>query len=294
MQVTEKHFGPVWFLPGENRGRYPYCHTLFLPDPGILIDPGCDRKRLDALRKQGSVRAVWLSHWHEDHFKDLDLFDDFPLYVSKEDALPLSGIEHLLTGYDDAEEFSYWKKVMEESFHFRPRVPADFLAGGQVIKFEGLTVEVIATPGHTPGHLAFYFQEPQILFLGDYDLTSLGPWYGDYSSDIEETIKSIQRLRAIPAKLWLTSHEEGVFDALPGERWQAYEGVIQKRDEKLLQILTLPQSIEDIVQHRIVYGKPREPKEFFEYCEKALMSKHLERLMRQGKVIECQGQYRTR
>jgi len=81
---------------------------------------------------------------------------------------------------------------------------------------------------------------------------------------------------------------------LPGERWQAYEGVIQKRDEKLLQILTLPQSIEDIVQHRIVYGKPREPKEFFEYCEKALMSKHLERLMRQGKVIECQGQYRTR
>ena len=291
MEVMEKHFGPVWFLPGKNRGRYPYCHSIFLPGPGILIDPASNRERLSALRTQERVRAVWLSHWHEDHFKDLDIFEDIPLYVSREDALPLSGIEHLLTGYDSASEFPYWKKVMEETFHFRPRVPASFLAGGQTIHFDGITVDIIATPGHTPGHLAFYFQEPQILFLGDYDLTSFGPWYGDYSSDIEETIKSLQHLQGLPAKLWITSHEQGIFEELPKERWQAYEDVIHKRDEKLLQVLTAPRSIEDIVQHRIVYGRPREPKEFFAACEKALLKKHLARLTKQGKLIERRGRY---
>jgi L-ascorbate metabolism protein UlaG (beta-lactamase superfamily) len=35
---------------------------------GILIDPSSDRKKLKGLRKESEVKAVWLSHWHEDHF----------------------------------------------------------------------------------------------------------------------------------------------------------------------------------------------------------------------------------
>lgn len=287
----EKHFGPIWFLPGKNRGRYPHCHSLFLPDPGILIDPASNRDRLTALRAQEKVRAIWLSHWHEDHFKDLDLFDDLPLYVSREDAFPLSGMENLLTGYDPDSEFPYWKRVMEEKFHFRPRVPAGFLVGGQTIHFNDETVDIIATPGHTPGHLAFYFRKTQILFLGDYDFTSFGPWYGDYSSNIEGIIKSLHHLQTIPAKIWLTSHEQGIFEELPKECWEAYEGIINKRDEKLLQVLMSPCSFEEIVQYRIIYGRPREPKEFFEAGEKALIRKHLERLLGQGKISECDGRY---
>lgn len=292
MKVADKHFGPVWFIAGETRGKYPNCHSLYLPGPGILIDPGSGRERLMALRAEENVRAVWLSHWHEDHFKDLDLFDDLPMYVSQADALPLSGIEHLLAGYDIESEFPYWQKVMEDMFHFRPRTPAGYLKGGETHSWESLTVEIISAPGHTPGHLALYFREPEILFLADYDLTRFGPWYGDHESSIEQTIDSIRRLQTYPARTWLASHEQGVFESSPAHRWQEYEGVIYKREEKLLQALMAPLSLDEIVQRWIVYGKPKEPREFFESGERALMKKHLIRLMKQGKVTEHQGRYR--
>jgi len=291
MTLQEKHFGPVWFIPGKNRGRYPCCHSLYLPGPGILIDPASNRTRLRALRQEENVRAVWLSHWHEDHFKDLDLFDDLPLYVSRADALPLSGMEHLLAGYDAETDFPYWKQVMEDTFHFRPRTPAGYLAGGDTLTFDGLTVDIIAAPGHTPGHLAFYFREPEILFIGDYDLSPFGPWYGDQNASIEETLASLKHLQTLPARIWLTSHETGLFEAPPAERWKDYEGVIHKREDKLLQALSTPLSLEDIVELWIVYGKPREPRDIFEFGEKSIMKKHLDRLMAQGHVIEEQGRY---
>ncbi|NWG04722.1 MAG: hypothetical protein HXY44_17855 [Syntrophaceae bacterium] len=42
--------------------------------------------------------------------------------------------------------------------------------------------------------------------------------------------------------------------------------------------------MEEIVKAWIIYGRPREPKAFFELGERGLMKKHLERLKRLGKV----------
>lgn len=58
-----------------------------------------------------------------------------------------------------------------------------------------LKVKLVATPGHTPGHLSFFFPDEESLFLGDYDLTTFGPWYGDVYSGIEQTITSIRKLK---------------------------------------------------------------------------------------------------
>jgi len=40
-----------------------------------------------------------------------------------------------------------------------------------------------------------------------------------------------------------------------------------------------------VVDARIVYRKPREPKSFFDFGEWALMTKHLDRMIKNGKVI---------
>ena len=287
----EKHFGPVWFIPGENRGKYPFCHSVFINGPGILIDPASNRERLKALRREQDVRQIWLSHWHEDHIKDLDLFDDLPLFISEADAPPLSCIEAFFAGYDLVEGLSFWEKFLTETFHFRPRTPAGYLAGGRRVQTETVTIDIIATAGHTPGHLSFYFHEPDVLLLGDYDLTPFGPWYGDRESSIEGTIDSIRHLQSLPAGCWLASHEAGIFEKTPDVLWNAYENVIWEREAKLLKALATPLTLEEITQQWIVYGKAKEPKELFLLGEKGIMGKHLQRLIREGKVTEDQGRF---
>jgi hydroxyacylglutathione hydrolase len=287
--MEEKHFGPIWFIPGENNGKYPFCHSIYIEGAGILIDPASDRRRLEVIRDRHGVNAVWLSHWHEDHFMYLDLFENVPLWISRADAPPLSDLEILLDWYGIAndEHRQYWRQLMLEQFNFRPRRPHGFLQGGEQIRLGGgeLTVDVIAAPGHTPGHMALYFREPDVLFLGDYDLTRFGPWYGDVHSSIEETIASLERLKRIPARVLLTSHETGIFEQPSDAPWEQYERVIHEREGKLMQTLDRPKTIEEIVNLYLIYGRPREPRAFYEFCERALITKHIERLEQRGMVL---------
>ena len=125
--------------------------------------------------------------------------------------------------------------------------------------------------------------------MGDYDLTKFGPWYGDVHAGIEDTIQSVNRLRDVPAKVWLTGHERGVFEEDPGPLWDRYLGVIVEREAKLLDLLKEPKSLSDIVGAWIIYGKPREPKAFYEFGERLHMKKHLEKLMKEG-VVSLDGE----
>ena len=280
--------GPVQFIPGNNQGRYPCCNSVYIEEAGILIDPASDRKTLIELRDTRGVRQVWLSHWHEDHFVHLDLFEDVPLRISERDLPPLTGIETFLDWYamDNPEYRAFWAAMMKDQFHYQVRTPAGFLGDGEMIDLGSLTVEVIPTPGHTPGHLAFYFREPKILFMGDYDLTAFGPWYGDLYSDIDQTVESLNRLKTIPADTWLTGHETGLFTQPPGPPWDRYEKIIYERENRLLNLLASPQTMDEIVGAWIVYGRPREPEAFFEFGERAIMKKHLERLKKNGRVVQ--------
>ena len=49
--------------------------------------------------------------------------------------------------------------------------------------------------------------------------------------------------------------------------------------------------MEEIVEACIIYGRPREPKAFFELGERALTKKHLERLTRLGKIFQEGDRY---
>ena len=45
--LTERRFGPITFLPGPNRGKYPFCHSLYVEaERRVVIDPASDRTRL--------------------------------------------------------------------------------------------------------------------------------------------------------------------------------------------------------------------------------------------------------
>jgi glyoxylase-like metal-dependent hydrolase (beta-lactamase superfamily II) len=286
--MKERSFGPVRWIPGTNGGKYPFCHSIYVEGAGVLIDPASDRDRLKRLRQEEDVREVWLSHWHEDHIMHLDLFDDLPLRISEADAPPLAGLEAFLDAYGmpEGDEREHWRKLMLEQFHFRPRRPRGILEGGDRVDLGTVTVELIPTPGHTPGHMAFFFVEPRVLFLGDYDLTSFGPWYGDRDSRIPDVITSVEALRKVPAKVWIAGHGRGLFEEDPKGLWDRYLEVVHTRERKLLELLAQrPRTMEEIIEAWIVYGRPREPKAFFAFGERAIMGKHLEDLMERGRVV---------
>ncbi len=291
--MKEQSFGPILFIEGENKGRYPFCHSLFIENEGVLIDPASDRERLIRLKEDRKVKTIWLSHWHEDHFMYLDIFDDIPLWISQKDSPPLSDMEVFLDWYgiDNEEYRNYWRDVLKKQFHYRPRRPINFLRGGETVELGSVKVEIISTPGHTPGNLSFFFPDFDLLFIGDYDLTRFGPWYGDTYSSIEETINSVNYLRNLRAKYLIASHEDGVFLNESERPWEDYLQIIEKRERKLLDLLEKPRAINEIVDAWIVYGRPREPKAFFEFGERALMKKHLERLINLGKVMKENDRY---
>jgi glyoxylase-like metal-dependent hydrolase (beta-lactamase superfamily II) len=292
--MPERSFGPIRLIPGANKGRYPHSNSVYVEGAGVLIDAGADEARYRELIAGPGVKEVWLSHWHEDHLTYLDLFEGLPLRQMAIEAEPLADLEAFLDWYGiGKEEYrDYWRRTLPTDFHFKPRKATRYFTPGEVIDLGTCTAEVIHAPGHTPGFTAFFFREPEVCYLGDYDLTRFGPWYGDRDGSIDGTIASVRRLQQVPAKAWLTSHEDGCFEGDATEAFDAYLAVIDEREAKLLEFLSAPRTMEDIVAACLVYRKPREPKAFFEWGEGAIMGKHLERLMQRGAVVLEGGRYR--
>ena len=285
--TTDRTFGPVRFIAGENSGKYPHSNSLYIEGAGILVDAGASRRKYQALLDGPGVAEVWLSHWHEDHIGCLDLFDDLPLRQMEIEAEPLAGLESFLDwyGFEDKSFRQHWRTTVGKQFNYRPRRASSYFKPGEIINLAACQVEVIHTPGHTPGSISLFFPEPAVLFMADYDLTSFGPWYGDRDSSIELTVASVERLRQVPAQTWLTSHEQGIFEEPPGDLFDRYLGVIAERESKLIEYLRLgSRTMAEIVGQCIVYRKPREPRAFFEWGEQAVMGKHLDRLLKSGEI----------
>ena len=288
-------FGKIKFLPGLNRGRYPHCHSLVVEDEiTAVIDPASDERVLNGIDKDRGIDMVILSHYHEDHWMYMKNFKGAQLWMPEADSPPMADLDLFMEWYGmtDPQEITVWKEVLRKQFNYEERVPDRTFNDGDILEAGSTRIKVVYTPGHTPGHCCFYFPEERILFLADIDLTKIGPWYGDKYSDVDAFIRSVEKVRKIPAKVYITAHEDGVIEGDPGEMWDKYLRVIDVREEKLREFIKEPRSIEEIVEARIVYGKPREPKSFYDFGEKVTMLKHLERMMGRGEAERVGDKYR--
>jgi glyoxylase-like metal-dependent hydrolase (beta-lactamase superfamily II) len=201
-------FGRINLIPGPRDGRYPACNSIFIDDEiKAVIDPGSDESEIAKISRLRPDMVIG-SHYHEDHRTYLNLFADsdllahgaeLPCYLSLNSFLDYYGL--LGSRHEQA-----WRNVAVNDFNYRERAPDREIADGDQIEFGATYLKVVHTPGHSPGHCCFHFPREEILFLGDYDMTSFGPWYGDRVSDIDQTIESIQRILKIDAQLYISSH----------------------------------------------------------------------------------------
>jgi len=283
-----RDFGPIKFIPGKKGGRYPYCHSLVIEgDETWVVDPASDKDYLRRLAKTRRVTGVFISHFHEDHQKYNYLFPQARFYVPAAEAESFRSMEAALTlmGLEDPQAREYWGEIMVQQFHFQPLDNLVPYEPGQCFQQGEITLEIIPAPGHTLGHSCFYFPGQELLFLADVDLTPFGPWYGDKTSSLEDFEATLEGLSACRARTYITAHEQGVFNreefqaALP-----AYRQTIAAREDRLLEMLKTPKTVKQIADRHFFYGKPKDPPFIYHHIETQMLTKHLERLLHQGRV----------
>jgi glyoxylase-like metal-dependent hydrolase (beta-lactamase superfamily II) len=287
-------YGHTEILFGDKNGKYPHGNSVLVrgAEEALVIDPS-----LSLVARTGElprIDRVLNSHCHEDHIAGNHLFPDVPWHLHELDLPGIRSLESFEAIYGYAAPImDAFRPVLLQQFHFTPRTDALAYRGGDVFDLGGgVRVRAIHTPGHTRGHCCLHVEPDGVLYLGDIDLSSFGPYYGDAWSDLEDFERSLAVVGDLEAEWYATFHHIGVVDrATFCQRLGRFRAVIEDRERRLLEYLRQPHSLDEIAAHRFIY-RPQDQVPFAEAVERRSMSQHLDRLRRAGAVREVEaGRY---
>ena len=289
MREPDRPLGPhVTLLGGRLGGKYPEGRPLLVrgSEETVVIDPS-----LALVGRPGGAPPadrVVNSHCHEDHVAGNHLYPDATWHLPEADLGGIRSLDGLMAIYGFAgKEATDWARAVVERFHFTPSADACGFADGEVFDLGGVQIRTIHAPGHTRGHSLFHVQPDGVLYLGDIDLSSFGPYYGDAWSSLEDFERSLTMARNIAARCYATFHHVGVLEDRDAfvERLDRFAAVIGRREGALLGFLAEPRTMAGIVAHRFVY-RLQDAVAYADAVERRSMSQHLARLIAAGRVEE--------
>ena len=128
-------------------------------DRGVIVDPGEEADRLigalDAIGVK-TVEAILVTHTHFDHIgavAPVARATGAPVYCPELETEVLANIMEYVPwpGFGPFESYDADHTV----------------GGGEQLELAGLTLDVIFTPGHSPGHVTYAIKDENALFSGD-------------------------------------------------------------------------------------------------------------------------------
>lgn len=207
-------------------------YLLKLKQGWMLVDCGMDTDAcLHALDRARAglgiawtdIRYILLTHFHPDHgglarrllrltgarlllhHADramLDEISDEARYTASQTAILVrAGVAPEMIGAIGAA-----MTEVRKSFHrLSPEAP---LAGGELIEAEAGPLEVIWTPGHSPGHVCLYDRRRRLLLSGDHMLEHISPNIGWQPGEdaLADFLASLERIAQLEIDLVLPSH----------------------------------------------------------------------------------------
>ena len=127
-------------------------------DEALIVDPGDEAPLLlGAIESLGlDLKAILLTHTHFDHVGAV-------APVARETGAPVYCPELEVPVLADIMRFVPW-----EGFGPYESYDADeTVAGGERLDLAGFEIDVIFTPGHSPGHVTYSIADEQAIFSGD-------------------------------------------------------------------------------------------------------------------------------
>ncbi|MCS5715831.1 MBL fold metallo-hydrolase [Herbiconiux sp. CPCC 205716] len=233
-------------LASTNSPRYTLSYLVLDDAGGVhVIDPGWDseenRERLESAldtlgRSVDDVRSTISTHLHRDH---LGLAEHLRERVGAQIVLherEQSAIDRLADVRDRQSpgaataRLISWGVPAGRREALEPmsievtaaRSSADRLVvGGELLDVPGRRLEVLDTPGHTPGHIAVVVRDESLVFTGDHLLPSIfgGIGLGGPVEDaIGDHLESLGRLEELePGGAYAS---DGMYQVLPGHGYR--------------------------------------------------------------------------
>ena len=289
-------FGPVSVYLGEKSGKYPDGNQLLVRGGDTLaaFDTPLVANRVPELP---AAELVILGHVHEDHIAGLHLLPRARVLAPRGDLEALRGWDGLARHYGYAPAaLAAMKAKIEREFHYVARPDAEGYGDGAAWDLGGgVTVRALHMPGHTSGHSVLLVEPGAIAFIGDIDLSSFGPYYGDATSSLEAFRRTLRAVAQVPARVWITSHHKGAiteratFVAL----LEAFAAKLEAREQAIAAHLAAagPRTLEELAAHRFMYPRGHQDV-FVEDAERRTIAQHLASLAAAGRVRGEDGRYR--
>ena len=291
MRATDCQLGPVTVLLGEKSGKYPDGNSLLIRgrDSTVLVDPSLSVEAR-AAELAGATDLIVQSHVHEDHVVGLHHFPNAEVHAHREDAPGLRSLDGLMAIYGYEGQDEEMRTMVVSHFHFTARPDVRDFDDDATFDLGGIRLRAIHMPGHTRGHCALLVEPEGVLFIGDIDLSSFGPYYGDAWSNLEDFEHSLRRVREIDARVWVSSHHVGVIEdrATFLDKLQRYTARIGERDQTLLDFLDTPRQLSEMVTRRLLFP-PQLQVSHLDAIERRAITQHLDRLLAQGQIERCDG-----
>ena len=185
-----------------------HCYLLNGTERSLLIDTGlgiCNIYNEVIKLTDKPVTAV-ATHIHWDHIGSHRYFPDFYAHGAELDwlngsfPLPPETVRDMVVDRCDLPEgFDVSTYTMFQG------TPTRVLQDGDIIDIGGRVIEVLHTPGHSPGHMCFWEEASGYLFTGD--LVYKDMLFAYYpSTDPATYLASLEKIAALPAKQVFPAH----------------------------------------------------------------------------------------
>jgi glyoxylase-like metal-dependent hydrolase (beta-lactamase superfamily II) len=219
-------------IVAANPGAFTYtgtCSYIIGEGEVAIVDPGpANPEHIDALLAAidgEKLRYLLVTHTHRDHSPAAKL-------LQEKTGAVIAGC----APYEAPRDLHITGPGLDAS-HDRSYAPDRVLTDGDRLRVGDLTLEVVATPGHTTNHLCYGLREERSLFTGDHVMAWATTVIAPPDGSMAEYAVSLEKLRARDDAIYWPAHGGPVRDpqrylrALLHHRHQREAAILQRLEE---------------------------------------------------------------